>query len=85
MTQATYSQARRASADLADRLLKDFSAAAGGPVNGTGVNANGRIGYHVMVYLEREATKEEKKQLPDQHRGVPVRYEVIGTIKPQRG
>ena len=83
MTQATYSQARRASADLADKLMTDFSAASGGPVNGTGVSANGRIGYHVLVYLERAATVEEKKKLPDQHKGVPVRYEVVGTIRPQ--
>lgn len=81
MPQATYSQARKASNELAEKLQRDFTAASS-PVNGIGVSSDRVRGHHVVVYMEREAQSAERQNLPRFFKGVPVRYQVIGPIQP---
>jgi hypothetical protein len=78
MTEATYSQARRAMIDIKDKLARDFAAvAAENPVKSVKVESAWRLGFYVQVATARALTKEEKALIPDRHMSVPVRHDVV--------
>ena len=74
-------EAQAAKNDLAKKLLKHFSTASGGLINGVGIGRISTAEYCVQVGLLREPTDAEKEDLPDAHMGVKVRYVHTGPAK----
>ena len=64
-----------------DKLMSAFNLLANNPVNGCGVGSD-KSGNFIQVYLERPATSAEKILMPGQIDNIPVKYSVIGEIKP---
>ena len=80
---STKEEARAAKEKFSEQFLNgDFNSAARLPVNSVGVGRDTTSGYVVRVGLERPMTKAEDTRLPKIYDGVPVRYEVIGPIRP---
>ena len=81
---STKEEARAAKTKFSDQFLScDFNNATRLPVNSVGVGKDKDTGgYVVRVGLERPVTEAEDSRLPKTYEGVPVKYEVIGPIRP---
>ena len=83
----TYEQADGALEDLKKTLFRDFMQASKGGhplINGAAPQRLSTAEWGVRVNLSRKPSAPEKKNLPEDHQGVKISYQVIGPVRKQR-